>query len=216
MKSIPPETDQNIKTSENNITRRITRKQGPNVRGMATRTRSQSSAHIISPQLLKYVQRTSDTFSGPYHCCLTGFIKQNDPGANSHKMIEKKHAEVRDFISRGTFRDVLGTEQPDCANMITTTTCTRNQIRRRQGRKIQDKVCGRRTLGNHERLPCARAQSIQCVSIRTLLVIAKAKGFRVWIVDVKLAYLQSDKPFIRKIFITNSVPEFDLLPQEFL
>ena len=32
-------------------------------------------------------------------------------------------------------------------------------------------------------------------------------------VDVKLAYLQSEKPLIRKIFITNPAPKFDLSPQ---
>ena len=34
-------------------------------------------------------------------------------------MIETKYAEVRDLISRGTLRAVLGTELPDCANLIT-------------------------------------------------------------------------------------------------
>ena len=61
-----------------------------------------------------------------------------------------------------------------------------------------------------------RAQTIQCVSIRILLIISREKGFRVWVVDVKLAYPQSDKPLRRKIFITNPAPEFDLSPHEFL
>ena len=42
------------------------------------------------------------------------------------------------------------------------------------------------------------------------------QGFRIWVVDVKLAYLQSDKPLIRKIFITNSASEFEPSPQECL
>ena len=45
------------------------------------------------------------------------------------------------------------------------------------------------------------AQTIQWVSMRILFVVTSAKGFRVWIVDVKLGYLQSDKPLIVKIFI---------------
>ena len=60
------------------------------------------------------------------------------------------------------------------------------------------------------------AQTIQCVSVRITLVIAKAKGFRIWVVDVKLAYLQSDKPLIRKIFIRNPAPEFELTPEQCL
>ena len=31
------------------------------------------------------------------------------------------------------------------------------------------------------------AQTIQCVSVRIVLVFAKIKGFRVWVVDFKLA-----------------------------
>ena len=31
------------------------------------------------------------------------------------------------------------------------------------------------------------AQIIQCVSVRIILVVAKMKGFRTWVVDVKLA-----------------------------
>ena len=58
------------------------------------------------------------------------------------------------------------------------------------------------------------ALTTQYVSIRILIVISKAKGLSVWVVDVKLAYLQSDKPLIRKIFITNPAPEFGISIQE--
>ena len=60
------------------------------------------------------------------------------------------------------------------------------------------------------------AQISQCVSVRILLVIARAKGFRVWVVDIKLENLRSDNPFISKIFITNPSPEFDSSAQECL
>ena len=59
-----------------------------------------------------------------------------------------------------------------------------------------------------------RAQTVQCVSLRIVLVVMKIKGFHIWAVDVKLAYLQSDKPLIRKMFITNPAPEFELSPEE--
>ena len=47
-------------------------------------------------------------------------------------------------------------------------------------------------------------------------MIAKEKGFRLWFVEVKLAYVQSEKSLIRKIFITNPAPELDLSPHEYL
>ena len=56
-------------------------------------------------------------------------------------------------------------------------------------------------------------QTIQCVSIRIIFVVAKIKGFRIWVVDVKFTYLQSNKPLIRKIFITNPASEFKLSPE---
>ena len=58
------------------------------------------------------------------------------------------------------------------------------------------------------------AQTIQCVSVRIMLEIAKVKGFRLWAVDVNFAYLQSGQPLIRKILINNLAPEFELSPKE--
>ena len=60
------------------------------------------------------------------------------------------------------------------------------------------------------------AQTIQCVSVRIILVVAKIKCFRIWVVDVQLAYPQSDKQLIRKIFIKNPAPKFELSPEDFL
>ena len=60
------------------------------------------------------------------------------------------------------------------------------------------------------------AQTIQCVPFCIILVVAKIKGFRTWVVDINFTNLQSDKPLIRKIFITNSEPEFELCPEECL
>ena len=60
------------------------------------------------------------------------------------------------------------------------------------------------------------AQAIQCVLARIILIVVKIKGFRIWVVDVNLANIQFDEPLIRKIFITNSVPKFELSPAEFV
>ena len=58
------------------------------------------------------------------------------------------------------------------------------------------------------------AQTIQFVPVRIILVVAKIKGFRIWAIDVKLTYPQSEKPLTRKIFIRNLEPEFELSPKK--
>ena len=60
------------------------------------------------------------------------------------------------------------------------------------------------------------AQTIQYVPVGIILVAAKIKGFRIWLVDAELAYLQSDKPLKRKMFITNPAPKSELSPEESL
>ena len=52
------------------------------------------------------------------------------------------------------------------------------------------------------------AQTIQCVSVCIIQVVSRIKGFRIWVVDVKLAYIQSDNPLMRKIFISNHAHKF--------
>ena len=49
-----------------------------------------------------------------------------------------------------------------------------------------------------------------------ILIISRARRFLLWVVDVNLAYLRSDKPLISKISITNTAPEFELSPDECL
>ena len=60
------------------------------------------------------------------------------------------------------------------------------------------------------------AEKVLCVSVCIILVVAKIKDFRIWAVDVKFAYLESDKPLRRKIFIENPAPELELTPEECL
>ena len=42
------------------------------------------------------------------------------------------------------------------------------------------------------------------------------QSFHIWVVYVKLAYLQYDMPLKRKIFITNPASVFEISPIEFL
>ena len=57
-------------------------------------------------------------------------------------------------------------------------------------------------------------QTNKCISVHIIPVVPKIKGFCIWVVDVKLAYIQHDTPIIRKIFITNPASEFQLSPEE--
>ena len=59
-------------------------------------------------------------------------------------------------------------------------------------------------------------KTIQRVSVRIILVVAQIKGSRIWVVVVKVIYLQSDKTLIRKMFITSCTPELKLSSAEFL
>ena len=131
-------------------------------------------------------------------------------------MIEAKYAEIRDMVNRGTFRAVLKTELQYYANLIT----ARYVLAIKSDEYKEERYKARYVAGGHSDIMkdylVHGAQTIQCKSALIILVVAKIKGFRIWVVSVKLAYLQYDKQLIRKIFITNPAPEFDLLSEECL
>ena len=58
------------------------------------------------------------------------------------------------------------------------------------------------------------AKTIQYVSVCIVLVVTKIEHLRTWTVDVTFAYLQFDKPLIRKTLITNIASELKLFPEE--
>ena len=60
------------------------------------------------------------------------------------------------------------------------------------------------------------AQIIQCVSVSIILVVTKINGSLIRLVEVKLAYIQSDKPLIRKTIISNPAGELKPSPEKFL
>ena len=131
-------------------------------------------------------------------------------------MMKAKQSEIRDLIDRCTFRAVLRTELADGANMIT----PRYVLAIKSEEDKEDRYKARYVAGGHQDIMkdylVHGAQTMQCVSVRLILVIAKGKGLRIWTMDVKLAYLQSNKPLTRKTFINNSAPEFELSLEEVL
>ena len=113
-------------------------------------------------------------------------------------MIEAEYAKIRDLVSRGTFPAVLRIELLDGANLIT----ARYVFSKKSNEDKEERHKARYVTGGYLDIMkdylVHGAQIIPCVSVHIILVVTKIKGFHIRIVDVKLAYLQSDKPLIRK------------------
>ena len=121
-------------------------------------------------------------------------------------MIGANYAEIRDLINRGIFRAVLRTELPDGANLIVARFFLAIKSDEDKEERYKERYIFGGRLGIMKDYLAHGEQSIQCVSVRIILVVLKIKGFRICVVGLKLAYLQSDTPLIRKIFITNLAP----------
>ena len=124
-------------------------------------------------------------------------------------MIEAKFAKIQDLVTRGTFRTVLRTELLDGANMIT----ARYIIAKKSDENKEERYKAIYVAGGYVDIMKGYlvhgAQIIQSVSAHIIIVVAAIKDLHVWVVHVRLTYLQSDKPLIRKIFISNPEPEFE-------
>ena len=131
-------------------------------------------------------------------------------------MIEAKYAEIRDLIIGETLRVVLRTELSDAANLITERFFHAIKSDEDQEERYYARSVASGYLDIMKDNLVHGAQTIRYVSVRIVLVVAKIKSFSISVVDVKHAYLFSDNPIIRKIFITNHGPEFELSPDKFL
>ena len=60
------------------------------------------------------------------------------------------------------------------------------------------------------------AKTIQSAPVRIVLKVTKIKDLHIRIVDANLAYLQSNKPFIRRVLISSTAPKIKLSPKECL
>ena len=101
-------------------------------------------------------------------------------------MIEAIYAEIQDLVNRGTFQAFLRTELPDGANLIT----ARYVLSIKSEENKEERYNAIYVTGGHLDIMkdylVHGAQTIQYVSLNIILVVAKIKGFHIWVVDFKL------------------------------
>ena len=181
-KAFNPKQDET--TSTNNPTRQVARQQSHIFGSIATRNSSQSPIYIVSTRYLEHTKRSHCLYLGPSHYRLTEIIQGNDPKVNSPKTIEVKQDEIRDLISRGTFRAVLRTEHLDGANMITAGYVLAIKSEEDKEDIHKARCVAERHLEIMKYYIAHGAQTSQCLSVRIFPLIANGKGFHVWAVDV--------------------------------
>ena len=114
----------------------------------------------------------------------------------------------------GNIQSNSRSELPDGANILT----ARFVLAIKSNADGEVKYKARYVVGGHrdsmKHYLVHGAQTLQASSVRLLLALAAALDFGVWSSDVKFAYLQSSEPLLRRIFIRNTAPEFELEPHE--
>lgn len=129
-------------------------------------------------------------------------------------MTDALKKKVSGLLERGTFKSVLREDIPPDANVL-------------PGRFVLDITSDHdgtvklkaRFICHHDKLKKLMAhssQTLQPLSDRLLLSIAAILLYEVWNYDVRQAYLQSDHPLSRILFLRDAPPEFMMLPGQCL
>ena len=113
-------------------------------------------------------------------------------------MIEAKFAEIQDLFNEGSFQDVLRTEAPYGTTLITARYILAIKSDEDKEERYKARYVSDRHLDITKHYLAHGAQIIKCVSGCIIWNVAKNKCFRLWVVDIKLAYLESYKPHTRK------------------
>eukprot|EP00171_Calliarthron_tuberculosum_P022290 IDg22290t1 len=125
-------------------------------------------------------------------------------------MTEAKRAEIRELLERKTFKVILREEVPPNANILPGRFVL--AIKSTEDGKIKYK--SRYVIGGHrDRMKAMMvhdAATLQLLSIRLILTLSAIEGFDIWTSDVRHAYLQSEEPLSRDLFLVNPAPEFEI------
>lgn len=147
---------------------------------------------------------------------LTEVLDRDDPRANTKAMNDAIKKEVDGLMKRKAFKIVKRKDIPKGANVIPLKLVL--ALKSDIDNAIRNKA--RWTAGGHrdrrKNFLVHSSQSVQPWSSRLLLGLAEMLEFSLWLEDVIQAYLQTEDPLGRDIFITDVPPEFNLQPDEAL
>ncbi len=119
-------------------------------------------------------------------------------------------AEIRNLLSRGTFRVILTEEIPRCANVLRGLFVL--AIKSSESGQVKFKaryvISGHRDKLKHYMVHSSK--TLQFSSIPFLFSSSSMHELDVWTTDVRQAYLQASEPITRDVFLRNPAPEFEL------
>lgn len=145
---------------------------------------------------------------------LTEVLDPDDPRSRSMEMSKAIKKEVNGLMERGTFRILKRMNIPKDANVIPCkfVLAIKSDVDEKLTYKARFVAGGHRD--RRKDFLVHSSQTVQPWSTRLLLSLSEMYDFELWVADVRQAYLQTEEPLGRDVFIRNVPPEFNLKPDE--